>query len=507
MNTLLKNIIPTISIVWCLSAIIDQFLGDILGLSFIKEEWASMTIITSSLFIILFSTRLISRPKTNEILFVVLAILSILVFLLGLQFDDRTYLSSLATSILFLILSIHGYFFEREIKVFLRFVLKFIVYTTSILVLIVYFLAPDVLYSTSGFESVSWNTAVGFLLYSSTLLSSYYGILLKKSALPDDFSLINRQFVDFWFKISFFFPVFIILVISLLHFFGVFSTNIGMALGLFFVCLLPFPITYIIYRETVSWSYRIYNKNKKLFLRDQDVHYHNELLQEFAQITSHNLRGPIIGLSNLAKLIADDDLSEDVRTRSFELMKEKLPSLVTTIDSLADFYNMIKTGEIEYQTCDIEATFQEAYTDSKHNFDFETSDFSYELNLFSKTIEYPDIYLKNLFYNLVSNSFKYRKKTEPLKITLTTKDLGNKGIEFTYKDNGIGMDLTYFKKNIFKFGKSYHNFSYSTGMGLFIVKNQLSRLGDTIDVNSEEGKYTEFIIRLNHNGKKELGYS
>jgi signal transduction histidine kinase len=381
------------------------------------------------------------------------------------------------------------------------------VYTISNAVLIIYFLAPQSIYEFPGFESVSWNTAVGFLIYVSTMLSNYHESLLQELNLPEDLPLINKKFVDFWFNLSFLSPIVIIIVISLLHFFGVVSSKVGMGISLFFVCLLPFPITYFFYKETVSWSIKIYQKNRKIFLRDEDILFHNQLLQEFAQITSHNLRGPIVSLSNLTKLALDDDTSEDITKRSFELLEEKLPSLVTTVDSLADFYNMIKTGEIAYQTCDFREIFEEVLIDCKNTNDADELSLNIEFDLNVPTVEYPNIYIRNLLYNLVSNSIKYRKKEGPLNLVLKTEPIESEGLELSFKDNGSGMDLKYFKKHIFKFGKSYHNFSNSKGIGLFIVKNQLARLGDTIDVYSKEGEYTEFIIKLNYHGKKELGYS
>ncbi len=466
-----------------------------------------MTIITASFFILLFSTRFNIKSEIKILLFGVLGTGAVLTFLLGLFSDDRTYLSSLATSLLFILLSIHGYFFVRKEHLYIRFMLKFIVYVTSNLVLILYFIEPFRIYQFPGFESVSWNSAVGFLLYSSTLLSNYYGALIEKKDLPENFTFLNKKFVDFWFTISFHVPIIIILLISLLYFFDLVSTKSGMAMGLFFACLLPFPITYFIYRETVDWSVMIFEKNRKLFFREKDIHFQNELLQEFARITSHNLRGPVVGLSNLIDMATDDESTIEYKNRTFSLIKQKLPSLVSTIDSLAEFHNMIQNGEIEYKSCKVKDYFEEALSICRSDYESDKIKIITELNLERPNVDYPDVYLKNIFYNLVSNSIKYRRKGIPLKIYVSTQ-LGEKNeTVLTFRDNGLGMDLKTFGKNIFHFGRSYHNFANSKGIGLFIVKNQLARLGDTIDVESEEGMYTQFVIKLNHDGKKELGYS
>jgi sensor histidine kinase regulating citrate/malate metabolism len=102
---------------------------------------------------------------------------------------------------------------------------------------------------------------------------------------------------------------------------------------------------------------------------------------------------------------------------------------------------------------------------------------------------------------------KYRSKDRPLILQITTHELNSQGTELIFRDNGMGMNLEYFRNKIFKFGTSYHNLEESNGTGLFIVKSQLTRLNDSIDVKSEEGEFTEFLINLNKDGKKELGYS
>jgi len=203
----------------------------------------------------------------------------------------------------------------------------------------------------------------------------------------------------------------------------------------------------------------------------------------------------------------DEDLLEDRKDQINKLIYDKLVSLFTTVDNLAEFYNMIRMGEIKYQECDIKLFFEKAVTVSKNNYDLEDINIKVEFDLASPTIQYPQIYFENLVYNLVSNSMKYRSKDRPLILQITTHELNSQGTELIFRDNGMGMNLEYFRNKIFKFGTSYHNLEESNGTGLFIVKSQLTRLNDSIDVKSEEGEFTEFLINLNKDGKKELGYS
>jgi signal transduction histidine kinase len=507
LNSLKQNILPAAAITWCIAVMVDSFLNNQFGLSFIYEDWASMTPLTAILFITLFSTQFFKSPSTQEQAFFFLGMVAIIDLTLGLTFDSRVIISSKGTSLLFILISIQGYLQSHEKLQYLRIAIKFFVYCVSNGVLILYFIDPQAIYDLPWLETLSWNTAIGFLLYSSIVLSAYYHALLKKQNLPDNFSFINKKFVSFWFYASFLLPVFIIIGISLFYFFNVLEPKSGMAIALFSICLLPFPITYFIYKEMIEWSNIVYQKNKQIFHRDEDIKFHNELLREFAQITSHNLRGPAVGLENLSEIAFDEKKPDQIRQKSLDLLKEKIPTLAATINDLASFYNTIELGKVEYETCDLKKHLKKNLTSCINNSSINEKNTELVLNLNVKQVEYPCVYIDNLFYNLISNSIKYRKEEESLIIEVSSNRHRKNGVELTYRDNGIGMDLTYFKNKIFDFGTSYHNYENSRGIGLFIIKNQLSRLGDTIKVTSREGVYTEFVIKLNHHGKKELGYS
>ncbi len=505
MKSISKNFLPIISIVACIGIIIDHFAGTRLGLSSVVEGWAPMTILTATLFIVLFSTRLIASQKIRSTIYILLGLASLCIFILGLFVESREYLSSLATSVIFLCLCIHGYLIEVNKGVIVRITLNFFIYTVSTYILILYYFGPTTIYSLVGFESISWNTALGFLLYSSTLIPFYYPKNYKQTNLPNGFELISRQFVEFWLTMSFTFPVFIILWVSFLDYSGLIPHSSALALALWLVAIFPFPITYLIYKQVIGWSTTSHSQNIELSKKERDVFFYTSLLEEFAQITSHNLRGPAVGLGNITEIAFDESTPEDLKEESLNLLREKIPSLVKTIDRLGDFYNMIKEGELEYEKCNVEEFFLNALTVSK--VEFAHIAIEYDLKLDIEEISYPPVYLENIFYNLVSNSIKYRHKNRKLKLSLCTEKLENGGVQIRFIDNGIGMDLKHFGSKIFGFGRSFHNFENSNGVGLFILKNQLNRSGDTIEVDSKENIFTEFTIKIKSHGKKELGNS
>jgi two-component system, OmpR family, phosphate regulon sensor histidine kinase PhoR len=108
------------------------------------------------------------------------------------------------------------------------------------------------------------------------------------------------------------------------------------------------------------------------------------------------------------------------------------------------------------------------------------------------------VHLFNIFSNLLDNAIKYTE-LDP-EIVITTKDV-QKGIQITFKDNGIGISPE-FLKDIFK--KMYrvptgdiHNVK-GFGLGLYYVKNMVELHKGAIKVSSEPEKGSTFEVFIPH---------
>ena len=102
-------------------------------------------------------------------------------------------------------------------------------------------------------------------------------------------------------------------------------------------------------------------------------------------------------------------------------------------------------------------------------------------------------YVYSIFYNLISNSIKYRRKDVQPVIIITSK-MHERELELVFKDNGLGIDLDKRGDQVFGLYKRFHTFVEGKGMGLYLVKTQVETLGGVIGVKSEVNKGTEFII-------------
>lgn len=119
------------------------------------------------------------------------------------------------------------------------------------------------------------------------------------------------------------------------------------------------------------------------------------------------------------------------------------------------------------------------------------------LNLLSKKKIYmkSDQYkLSQIFYNLLTNSFKYTLKDGFVNITYKEE---NKRLILSIEDSGLGI-CDFDKEKIFDAyyrSSNAHNIK-GEGIGLFVVKENLNLLNGTITVNSELNKGSNFIINI-----------
>ncbi|MCW3076708.1 MAG: hypothetical protein JWO32_1317, partial [Bacteroidetes bacterium] len=104
-------------------------------------------------------------------------------------------------------------------------------------------------------------------------------------------------------------------------------------------------------------------------------------------------------------------------------------------------------------------------------------------------------YVHSIFYNLISNSIKYKDPGKKPKINIKSYIKGDK-ICISFSDNGTGIDLKQHGEKIFGLYKRFHENIEGKGLGLFMVKTQVEVLGGTINITSEPGVGTEFIIEF-----------
>ena len=230
-------------------------------------------------------------------------------------------------------------------------------------------------------------------------------------------------------------------------------------------------------------------KSGDLLKTNQELIQSNNELRQFSFSVSHNLRGPVarlLGLTNLIQLNqnpADVEQSIQFIRSSAQELDDLLHDLSTIIDIRSDLYRVrekVKMEEI-WQQC-IALMGQE----SLQRVDLQT-DFQEEVVFGIRPM------ILSMFYNLVSNSIKYRG-TQPLLIKARSyrNAAGQTIIEIS--DNGLGIDLEKQNQNIFKLYKRFHAHVPGKGLGLYLVRTQMEINGGRVEVESQLNRGATFRL-------------
>lgn len=243
-------------------------------------------------------------------------------------------------------------------------------------------------------------------------------------------------------------------------------------------------------------------KQKEIELRQlsQELMHSNRELQQFAYITSHNLRAPVANLISLLSLFDKEHLSErnHVFLEKMEMSVERLHSTLNDLNEiLSSRANMAEKDEVLYFDQELKKVVELISEEIRLKEVVIHVDFSKAPSiLFSRKV------LHSIFLNLLTNAIKYRKQHVAPEITVSTEEDGEFVILYV-KDNGMGIDLEKYGNKIFGLYQRFHDNKDGKGLGLYIIKNQIEALEGKIAVESIVNKGSMFHVFLK---KKKLSY-
>jgi len=230
----------------------------------------------------------------------------------------------------------------------------------------------------------------------------------------------------------------------------------------------------------------------ELSRKNQDLIKLNAELDRFVSNTSHDLKAPLNSVLGLVQLM---DLSDDINEiREYsKMVKTRVSDLNKFIKEVTD-YSRNATSQLAVSKVSVRKLVRDALESLRY---FPGADrISIQLDIDDALeISSDTTRLQIVLNNLVSNAFKYQdKKKENQFVKVTAKPQGET-ILISIEDNGLGIPEQQLGK-IFEMYARANDQVEGTGLGLYIVKETIEKLGGTISVESHEGKGSKFSIKL-----------
>ena len=242
--------------------------------------------------------------------------------------------------------------------------------------------------------------------------------------------------------------------------------------------------------------------NAKLQVAVEKAESANRAKSTFLSNMSHDIRTPmnaIIGFTTLALSNIDDtDRVKDYLGKTLASSNH----LLSLINDVLDM-SRIESGKIHLE--EVEVNLSDVLHDLKTIVSGQIYAKQLELYMDAMDVTDEDVYcdktrLNQILLNLLSNAIKFTPAGGTVSVRvrqLAGKVRGCGQYEFRIKDNGIGMSQEFAQKIFEPFERertSTVSRIRGTGLGMAITKNIVDMMGGTIEVQTAQGKGTEFTV-------------
>ncbi|PIW89848.1 MAG: hypothetical protein COZ92_02370, partial [Candidatus Nealsonbacteria bacterium CG_4_8_14_3_um_filter_40_11] len=225
----------------------------------------------------------------------------------------------------------------------------------------------------------------------------------------------------------------------------------------------------------------------------------NRMKSEFVSVVSHQLRSPLSNFRWAIELLMSGRIGqiEEKQLEYFKILKENSNRMKELVSDLLTV-SRIETAELptKKEECHLEdiikdfiKEFQPFATASNVEIAFKP-----QLNLPKVLVDASQI--KLVIENLLDNAIRYIKEPGKVEIRLERQ---NEQLYFEIKDTGVGIpkdDQKYIFQKFFRSENIMRHQTQGTGLGLYIARAIIEKLGGKIGFKSQEGKGSTFYFTL-----------
>jgi light-regulated signal transduction histidine kinase (bacteriophytochrome) len=220
----------------------------------------------------------------------------------------------------------------------------------------------------------------------------------------------------------------------------------------------------------------------------------NQELETFSYSISHDLRAPLRAIDGLSRMLTDSlgaEINEDAH-HYLDMLHDNVRQMNELIDGLLHFSRLafepltcrtIKMKDLAQYVLDNMLSTQ--------------PERKVEISLADLPSAWGDpLFIKQVFFNLIDNAFKYTRKCEVAQIEIGFFLRDGQNVYFVH-DNGVGFDMHYAKKLFDVFQRLHSAAEFEgAGIGLANVRRIIFRHGGQIWAEASVGKGATFYFTL-----------
>jgi PAS domain S-box-containing protein len=226
--------------------------------------------------------------------------------------------------------------------------------------------------------------------------------------------------------------------------------------------------------------------------KNEELKKINLELDNFVYSISHDLRSPLLSIRGIISLILHDSKLDESTVSFLNLADNSITRLDNTIQEILD-YSRNSRLDVAPSLVDVNELVSTVFDDLRYSSD---DGLKTDINIVGSPLIYSDkSRLGVLLKNIIGNSIKYRKPGVDTHIRFDMQKV-NDDIVIQISDNGEGIAPQNVDKVFNMFFRGTTN-SVGTGLGLYICKEIVNKLGGSIRVESQLGIGTTMTVKLN----------
>ena len=230
----------------------------------------------------------------------------------------------------------------------------------------------------------------------------------------------------------------------------------------------------------------------KLMQQNSELEKVNAELDQFVYSASHNLRAPLLSMKGLLSLISLEDTAFEDRNRFMMEVYKSIERLDATIHDIIEYSKNARL-DVAPQEIDILQIIHSTIEDLKF---IDQSKVAVTVKTdVTSTLFSDERRIRSIIHNIVSNSIKYADPTKSERYLHITANSSASHCMLTFTDNGIGIPQEN-QERVFDMFYRGTSMRTGSGLGLYIVKEMLNKLGGHLQLSSQKGIGTSITLEI-----------
>ncbi len=236
---------------------------------------------------------------------------------------------------------------------------------------------------------------------------------------------------------------------------------------------------------------RIKESEAQISEQNEELKKLNKEMDELLFSSSHDLRSPISSALGLIQLLKQNKGNEKEKEEYLRLLENSMIRLDGFTRELMDFFRALRSGR-EQKPIEIRDMLEGIVETIKFSHNASNLKFSVQVDGGMDFIS-DERRVRNIVSNLVSNAVKYHDPSKEDNYVSIKARVNRDFLELEVKDNGLGIDEK-FQDKIFDMFFVASDKNLGSGLGLYLVKENLEFLNGKISFNSNVRAGSEFKI-------------